>query len=121
MFNEVLSRLLKGEYRKINSSLKGYQRVHIVGEIFPGIKLSSDRSVDGLLVFGLNDKDIKILDDFEADYYRRKQLFVVADDGQEYAADVYVFREKYYYKLTGTDWSPEEFKEKYLAQFLSLL
>lgn len=105
MFDEVWKHLLKGSYRKINASLLGYKRGCIAGEVYPAIIASLSGTVEGMLVFGLSDRDIKVLDRFESDYYKRKSVSVAGDDGENYSAEVYLLRHKYRYRLLSTDWN----------------
>jgi len=117
MFDEVWKQLLKANYRKINASLKGYKRGRIAGETYPGIKACLNTTVEGVLVFGLSDRDIKVLDKFESDYYKRKSVRVVGDNGENYTAEVYLLHNKYRKRLLSVDWDSKEFREKYLTSF----
>lgn len=118
MFDEVWARLLKGHYSKMHASLDGYKRVSISGEVYPGLRRLRGCKAEGILVFGLRDVDIKILDKFEGKYYTRKSVSVSVADNNHYASEVYVIRDKYKYMLSKSDWLPARFRTRHLNQFL---
>jgi gamma-glutamylcyclotransferase (GGCT)/AIG2-like uncharacterized protein YtfP len=118
MFEAVWQQILKGKYRKIDAHLNEFWRVKIHGEVYPGLVKLAGEQVEGVLVFGLSKRDIKLLDDFEGRYYKRTAVNVTADDGNQYAAVVYLIREKYNYLLTKKCWDFEKFRDRHLQQFL---
>lgn len=101
------------------ATLEHYLRKKLRGECFPGIRPKAGETVDGLCFSGLDAQDLRRLDAFEGDYYRREKVSIVTKEGEEREACTYVLREEYYDLLLGEDWSLEEFKRRHLFDFIS--
>jgi hypothetical protein len=97
-------------------------KVHLAD--YPGIIPQEGKSVRGVYVTGLDDKNIWNLDIFEGSQYRREKVKVKIleealgtengrIEGQEVGAETYVFLDKYKNDLVDEEWSFDEFvKEK---------
>ena len=118
MFDEVSSRLLKGRYQYVNVTLDDYKRFKIIGEIYPGLSSFPGSKVDGLLITGLSDNDIKLLDRFEGPYYKRIRVKVRDADGGYYETEVYCIRRKYQNRLSRKEWCSDRFRKQFLGAFL---
>lgn len=70
---EVLGRVIKG----IPDVLRGYERSEIAidGETYPLIIPSKAGKVDGLIIEVMNE-ELKKIDQYEADAYKREQVFL---------------------------------------------
>ena len=98
--------------------LENYVRYLVKGEIYPGIIWCPGSKVDGVIYFDLNRQHLKILDRFEGEMYQREHLVVKTDDGETHHAFAYVVKPLYQHLLSNQPWNLEEFKEKYVNQFV---
>jgi gamma-glutamylcyclotransferase (GGCT)/AIG2-like uncharacterized protein YtfP len=117
MFEEVWGQLTHNQYHKMDAHLKGFIRLKVKGEEYPGIIPSPDNQVTGHLYINVCSDDIEQLDSFEGELYQRSQVIVLSD-GSEYKADTYIFKSKYQTLLSGKEWDAGLFKEKGLKNFL---
>ena len=118
MFEEVWEQLTRSHYQKIDAHLKGFIRLKVKGEEYPGIIPSPDNKVTGQLYINVCSDDIEQLDSFEGELYQRSQVIVLSS-GAEYPADTYIFKPKYQTLLSGKEWDVELFREKGLRKFLT--
>jgi gamma-glutamylcyclotransferase (GGCT)/AIG2-like uncharacterized protein YtfP len=73
--------------------LKGFHRYKVENVAYPAV-LATDKSatVDGLLVRGLTDAEMRALDEFEGSSYRRTSVQVTfANNGEPVPANVYAW------------------------------
>ena len=118
MFDEVWQKLTTNEYTRTPAVLTHFQRVTVRNETYPAIFRSIKSHTNGILIHHVSGADIKLLDRFEGNYYRRIQV-VVDSNNKKYLADVYVIKNRFRKILTGMEWFPEEFSHKHIDSFLS--
>lgn len=118
MFDEVWQQLSLNHYHKLDAVLCDYIRLKVRDEEYPGIKPSNGNRVSGELILNVCTKDIKQLDMFEGEYYRREQVIVCSGE-TPYLAETYVFRKIYHSLLTNEEWEVEAFQKNGLPTFLS--
>lgn len=65
--------LRKSQYKLVqNVELEGYKRSKVRNELYPGAISDHERScIKGALIYGLTVDDLKFLDEFEGDEYKR--------------------------------------------------
>lgn len=119
MFDAVWDKLIRRRYRKQWARLDGYTRLRVTGEVYPGLVASDTGSVDGVVIEGVSNDDIFLLDRFEGEYYSRQPVTVVTRNNEPYEAQTYVFREEFAFLLSDCEWSAEEFGECGIREFLS--
>ena len=122
MFDEVWTRLVTTDYKKIHAEISGFRRLAMKDETYPGLVASAGDVVAGVLRLGVSVTDISVLDQFEGDYYNR--ITVTAQDaGQDawknYQADVYVIKPEFQYLLADREWDGEVFARHQLAAFIA--
>lgn len=118
MNDEVLACLIEGPFRKIEATLHAYKRVKVINATFPAL-ISDDKSrVEGMLIFGVTPDQIKTLDDFEGDYYKRITVEVDTKDKQREQCETYLFRDEYKHFLRDEEWDNRIFREKHLQAFI---
>jgi len=118
MFDEVWQQLTRNHYHKIDAELADYIRLIVKGEHYPGIIPSGGNRVSGELIFNVSTKDIKQLDIFEGEYYRREQVTIWSGK-KPYSAETYVFRKRYQSLLSDDEWEVDAFKNCGLPSFLA--
>ena len=89
----VLKRVI-GEYnkgiQKRQGILKDFKRVKVKEAHYPAIVDSKGDKVEGLVVYGITNDALLLLDGFEDDEYRRKNVTVFLRDDQKTKAATYV-------------------------------
>lgn len=116
---EVYELFIHPKNRPIPAILKGYQRFFVLGYSFPGIKADFGTEVEGLLFTDLTNEQIKVLDNFEAEWYSRKKVEVVIQGSKKKSCEVYLFQEQYFDLLSDKVWDNQTFREKYMQAFIS--
>ncbi|HEC94299.1 MAG TPA: gamma-glutamylcyclotransferase [Candidatus Kaiserbacteria bacterium] len=121
IFSEVVFALLGKNFNTQDAVLEGFRRYKIfddsVPRKYPAICESSNDKVAGKVLFDVDEESLKVLDFFEGKEYKRKK-FPVLLDGREISVFTYVWDLKYRENLK-LIWSPQEFKEKYLNEYIS--
>lgn len=118
MFDEVWDKIISSRHRKVPAQLHGFARYSVAGETYPGLRKETNNKVDGLLVYGLNKKDIAALDRFEGHYYQRQRVTVTVAETGEINCETYLFKSSYLRLLSNQTWSADAFREKHLKKFL---
>lgn len=119
MFADVWNRVVCHQYKKHNAVLRGFKRLPVKGENYPGLVKSFDGSVAGVVYFAVTAQDIKRLDKFEGRYYKKSPVTVVCDRGYEYKAETCMFNRRYRRRLSGLPWDPLRFRAQHLSRFIS--
>ncbi len=119
MFDAVWDALIRNRYSKIDATLEGYARLCVRGEGYPGLMACDGKSVNGVLVQGMSVADVQLLDRFEGDDYRRKQVTVTCAGGRARDAQTYVFRNEKSFKLSESEWRVEDFGREGLEKFMA--
>ncbi|KXZ48720.1 hypothetical protein GPECTOR_25g302 [Gonium pectorale] len=121
MADEVVRLLIKRVPASKPAVLKGYTRYKVKGQVFPAIVPSKDARVEGKVLLDLSDKELHVLDVYEAEEYYRATVTPVLEDGTELTADVYVWKDQYSHNLNPEPWSYDEWREKHLSAWVSRL
>ncbi len=107
MFTEVWSLVVAGRYRAADARLDRHARCSVVDQTYPGMVLSPDAQVAGVVYFDVDDADVARLDHFEGDDYRRDRVTVTLADGTTTAAETYVYL--HVDRLLAAPWEPHAF------------
>lgn len=67
----------------------GYRAVAYPGRVYPALVASATDNAPGLLLGGLSERDLAVLDAFEGEEYRRDTIAVLAE-GAPRQADAYI-------------------------------
>ena len=89
----VLKRVIGGYAKGIQKRagiLKDFKRVKVKGAHYPAIIESRGENVVGLVVYGITNNALSLLDKFEDDEYQRKNVIVLIRNDQETKAATYV-------------------------------
>lgn len=85
--------------------LTGYRRMSLAGRHYPGLVRARNGEVTGLLVEGLGKGDLRQLDRYEGQEYRRHLLRIDTSSGPQQA---WVYLPRPEVPLSGRPWSPSE-------------
>ena len=108
MFAQVWTRVVAGRYDSVAATLSGHARYQVSDETYPGMVVSPNASVVGVLHLDVDGADLDRLDRFEGDDYARCSLAVIDDLGVERVAETYLYLRPD--RLLKTSWDPERFE-----------
>jgi len=83
-------------------AVRGYQRLGVAGQSYPGLIAAGDGVVDGLVYEGLSEEDWRLLTEYESDFYVLEN--VTLTDGT--VARAYLVPEKNRRLLSEEAWQP---------------
>ena len=89
VLKRVIGRYDKG-IQKSQGILNDFKRVKVKGAHYPAIIDSKGDQVEGLVVYGIANNALLLLDKFEDDEYERKNVTVLIPDDQKTKAATYV-------------------------------
>lgn len=119
MFDDVWKRIVQHHYQNRAAVLSGYKRLSVKGDNYPGLVKSFNSTVEGLVYLDVRAQDIKRLDRFEGDYYKRVPVTVSSDNGCYLDVEVYLFSQRHRHLLGNTSWDPVKFRAHYLRRFIT--
>jgi len=121
--NDVVKVLLGRNPLGPNATLRGYHRFHIKERVYPAVFPRNGGTVEGKVLMELNEKEKRILDEFEDVEYKCEKVLVEVNDQPEkprmVEAWAYMFPKGSEHLLYGT-WDYNTFKEKDHAAFLEM-
>ena len=119
MYEPVWSRVVSGVYPSQEAMLSGYKRRKVINESFPAILPgTNDDIVEGRLYFNIRHHDLKLLDRFEGELYRRQVVECQNPEGERFTAHAYVFRQRHRHMVSEQAWDPEWFERTGIKIFM---
>ena len=100
------------------ATLLGYAIYRVKNAEYPGIIQAADRETKGIIYENVSEKDLRVLDLFEGDFYRRQLLDVFLADGDTTSAWVYGIKDHHLDILTDECWKLEDFLDHGLESFM---
>ncbi len=118
MFDSIWSSIITTQYLSLPGIIRGYSRKRVQGETYPCLIQDTPSSVvPGRVYLDVECRDVKLLDAFEGEYYRRTVESCRCIDGSTVNVYVYVLRDSCRYILDDSPWDPLWFAEEGLAPF----
>lgn len=105
----------------VAARLDGYQCYRVRKRPFPGIVVESGGVVHGVLYPGLNPRMLQRLDEYESDFYQRREVIVRDATGKAFHAYVYVVPPPQRYHLTQQAWDRNWFVRRAMPRYLGQL
>ena len=121
MNEEVLTSLLKCNFKKKRALLSGYKCFSVYEQNYPAIRPERKGVVIGELINDLTHQHLEILDKFEGVFYQRITVEVEADDNNKHQCETYAFKPEYYNLLARIGWSNENFRKIHMKSFINEL
>jgi hypothetical protein len=120
MFREVWDAVVGKEYLHIPAVLSGFSRRKVSGQPYPCvIESAADNMVYGKLYLDVECRDVRLIDTYEGDSYKRIIEQCRTIEGSTINAYVYVFREEWRHLVENSPWDPAEFSTVTLQDFIS--
>jgi gamma-glutamylcyclotransferase (GGCT)/AIG2-like uncharacterized protein YtfP len=118
LFPPVLERVIGRRPEMCRAAAPGFAARKMPDVIWPGM-ISLEMSVaGGCLLLDLTPEELALLDAWEGEPYRRKEIDVVDDLGRVVSAGAYLVDEA---EVTDEPWASRAFYERELPDFLSAL
>ncbi|CAB1080112.1 hypothetical protein D1AOALGA4SA_7804 [Olavius algarvensis Delta 1 endosymbiont] len=117
-FPEVIQTVTGRTYTGKSATLDGYAGYKVRNAEYPGLIRDAGSKTKGVLYENISEKDLKVLDLFEGNFYTRQLLDVVCLDGSETKAWVYVIAEHHRDILTDECWELQDFLDHGFASFM---
>ena len=115
---QVIQAVTGRTYSGIKAVLRGYAIYRVKNAEYPGIVHSPGSSTEGILYDNVSDADLKVLDLFEGEFYRRQMLEVCGRDHATSLAWVYVIVEQHLGILSEESWCLTDFLDNGLEKFM---
>jgi len=107
MFDEVWTLVVTGRYRSLAGTLADHGRFAVAEQAYPGMIASADARVVGVIHLDVDDTDLRRLDRFEGDDYRRVTVSVACADGAIRDSETYLYEHPE--RLLASAWEPAAF------------
>ncbi len=119
MYEQIWNLVVEGVYLKSTATISGFIRRAVIGEDYPALLgPAGSAETEGILYFNVTAADLCRLDEFEGRYYARKQEPVVVEDGSTFAAQVYIFKDRYRHLVSEIEWDPAQFETAGMKRFI---
>ena len=97
--------------------IKGYRRLEVAGELFPGLIRENDERVEGLVYVNITRDEWERLTAFEDDFYELQKVTVDCSGTNVSALAHISCRPRGNPSLSDKVWNPDLFRENHLAGF----
>ncbi len=115
---EVIHAVTGRTYQGMAATLHGYAIYRVKNAEYPGIIHSADCEIEGIIYENISDNDLKVLDLFESDLYRRQMLEVALPDDKTCKAWCYVIPDQNKNVLTDRVWHLKDFMNHGFKSFM---
>jgi gamma-glutamylcyclotransferase (GGCT)/AIG2-like uncharacterized protein YtfP len=110
MFPQVWRAVVGRDFPTVEGNARGFAIFRVRDDVFPGIAEASDQShVRGVVYLDVDEASLMRLDQFEGDFYERRNLPIDCDDGARRNADAYVVPVANLKVLTAEPWDRDAF------------
>ena len=118
MIPSVMAAVTGKRFQAMKACLKNYARFRVEGQTYPGIVHQTGASTTGVVYWDVDDRSLKLLDDFEGELYQRTSVRVEVVQHGTLIAETYLFNPTRLQLLSSEAWDEEEFKREHLEEFL---
>jgi len=105
--------------KSVNGTAKGYRRLKVINQQYPGLVPYSEGSVDGVVYLEISPSCWNRLDLFEGEMYSRENVEIELEDKTILTAETYIVKEMYRKNLSDEDWIFENFLQKGKTAFVN--
>jgi len=116
MFPAIIESVIGRVPNSCPAMIKGYRRLEVAGESFPGLIKEKDETVEGLLYVNISRDEWERLTAFEDDFYELQEV-TVRSAGKDIKALAYVVPHSRKSILSDKVWHPDFFREHHLPGF----
>jgi gamma-glutamylcyclotransferase (GGCT)/AIG2-like uncharacterized protein YtfP len=110
MFPEIWRAVVGRGFETLPATARGYAVFRVRDAVFPGITPAvRDSAVRGVAYLDVDNPSLQRLDAFEDDFYQRRAISIVCDDGRSIDAQAYVVPPENRHVLTNEQWDRDHF------------
>ena len=117
MYDEVWNQIVLGCHEKIKAEIVGYKRLKIKNANYPGL-VKGTGTVQGFVWLNVSQSNIKKLDLFEGEYYKRVEDIATDINNKKIIVNFYLIQDLYLSILEDIEWDENEFQKNGLDNFL---
>ena len=96
MSKEVWRKIVAGKYKSAKGILTGYESKKIINKSYPGLIESSAGKARGVIYFDIDKEDLKNLDLFEGDEYKKIKVDVLILKNKNINCITYLLKKNIY-------------------------
>lgn len=122
IFADIWQCVVGHEVESKTAELSGYQVRRVVDDLFPVmVPGTSEDIAQGVVYYGLTDRDVQLLDHYEAHLYERIEVQPLAEDGSSATCQTYVLREQYSSAASEEAWTTAWFAKHAKQEYIKRL
>lgn len=119
MWPEVMEAVTGNRFRRKAATVTGCERYRFKRRVYPGLIRKAGHGVNGIVYFDVDGMSMKLLDEFEDDFYQRET--VIADTPEDsIQCQAYWVSENHQYLLSRDIWDPARFEKHDLEKYLEM-
>lgn len=120
-YPKILKALLGRVPVSEHAIVKGYVRYGVKGEPFPAVVQCHDGEVPGLVLSGLDQTEMDILDEYEGEQYAKRSVDALIDGKHVRETLIYVWKDEYNEWLDGKEWNREAFETIHFEDYFAMV
>ena len=120
-YPKILQALLGRVPISEHAVIKGYVRYGVRGEPFPAVVQCQGGEVPGLVLSGLDETEMEILDEYEGEQYTKCSVEALVDGHDVRKTLLYVWKDEYIEWLDGKEWDREAFESIHFEEYFSMV
>ncbi|MEW6367037.1 MAG: gamma-glutamylcyclotransferase family protein [Acidobacteriota bacterium] len=118
MLPEIMGTVTGRAFAWTPAIARGYARYAIEGELYPGLIPEEGAETRGVVYLGIGEATVRVLDQFEGEWYVRTSIRVETGTGEPMEADAYLLRDGERHRITRTRWDIGVFRREGVEEFL---
>lgn len=115
---DIWQHVVHKNYKQEKAILKNFESRKIQNEVYPAIIPHDGTLVEGIVYYNVDAIDVQHLDIFEGEEYLRTLVQIETITGEKLTAMSYLYKERFWHKLTSSPWFFEEFLTKGKSKFM---
>jgi gamma-glutamylcyclotransferase (GGCT)/AIG2-like uncharacterized protein YtfP len=123
-YPSIVTLLLGRTPETTKALVKGYRRYGLHSFVFPAVIEDPKGQVEGLLLSGLSEEDMAILDDYEGDEYCKHSVDVFSLDDPDTllcTSSLYVWMDEYKHMINGKEWDVSAFETQHFDEYYNMV
>jgi gamma-glutamylcyclotransferase (GGCT)/AIG2-like uncharacterized protein YtfP len=116
MFSAIIESVIGRLPESRPAVIKGYRRLEVAGESFPGLVEDNDATVEGVLYWNISEPEWDQLTAFEGEFYELEEVAVFSA-GRKACALAFVVPPSRRSLLSDKVWNPDFFRENHLPRY----
>lgn len=120
-FPDIFSALLGRDVAGQTARISGYRRIRVKDKVYPGLVASAKSEINGVFHTDITPDELKLIDAFEDDFYKRIDALVTTGNGRKYSAGTYIIPAHNLSFTTTEIWNRDEFYRNHGRDYLGMV